>query len=223
MGTMATPWKHPTSGYYYIRRAVPKDLQESLGSIYKKTLSTKDPHEAKSLFAAAWVQSEERFALARAQLEGGTLLSAKDIQQLAVRWFSQELSKMEASGDFTPFLYIDSEEGASSIRYLLEESSTIAGIVSPFINATLEAHKLPPVAASAPLYKQLVEAFTTHLLKLSDCSGLLTPDTFLGEDDRHTEVFDEQTTTYFHPHLQARGCQPGARPRLQLPRGCQIP
>lgn len=55
------------------------------------------------------------------------------------------------------------------------------------------------------------------------CSGLLTPDTFLGEDDRHTEVFDEQTTTYFHPHLQARGCQPGARPRLQLPRGCQIP
>ncbi len=27
------------------------------------------------------------------------------------------------------------------------------------------------------------------------CSGLLTPDTFLGENDRHIEVFDEQTTT----------------------------
>ncbi|MCE1009924.1 transposase, partial [Pseudomonas monteilii] len=28
----------------------------------------------------------------------------------------------------------------------------------------------------------------------NDCSGLLTPDTFLGENGRHTEVFDEQTT-----------------------------
>lgn len=31
------------------------------------------------------------------------------------------------------------------------------------------------------------------------CSGLLTPDTFSGENDRHIEVFDEQTTTYLHP------------------------
>lgn len=38
---------------------------------------------------------------------------------------------------------------------------------------------------------------------MDKCSGLLTPDTFLGEDDRHVEVFDEQTTTYFHPRLQA--------------------
>ncbi|MFK4135714.1 transposase [Pseudomonas luteola] len=42
------------------------------------------------------------------------------------------------------------------------------------------------------------------------CSGLLTPDTFLGENDRHTEVFDEQTTTYLHPRIQARSCQSGA-------------
>lgn len=35
------------------------------------------------------------------------------------------------------------------------------------------------------------------------CSGLLTPDTFLGENARHTEVFDEQTTTYLHPDFQA--------------------
>lgn len=32
----------------------------------------------------------------------------------------------------------------------------------------------------------------------SSCSGLLTPDTFLGEDNRHTEVFNEQATTNFH-------------------------
>ncbi|MDR2306948.1 MAG: site-specific integrase, partial [Paucimonas sp.] len=38
-----------------------------------------------------------------------------------------------------------------------------------------------------------------------NCSGLLTPDTFLGENGRHTEVFDEQKTTYFHTRIQARG------------------
>lgn len=32
------------------------------------------------------------------------------------------------------------------------------------------------------------------ILKPSPCTGLLTPDTFLGENGRHTEVFDEQTT-----------------------------
>jgi len=45
--------------------------------------------------------------------------------------------------------------------------------------------------------------FSTDPAPYSGCSGLLTPDTFLGEDDRHTEVFNEQTTTYFHPSLQA--------------------
>ncbi|EPB8037190.1 TPA: hypothetical protein OUI97_003232 [Pseudomonas aeruginosa] len=33
------------------------------------------------------------------------------------------------------------------------------------------------------------------------CCGPLTPDTFLDEDDRHAEVFHEQTTTYFQPCL----------------------
>ena len=37
----------------------------------------------------------------------------------------------------------------------------------------------------------------------AQCSGLLTPDTFLGENGRHTEVFDEQETTYFYPRFQA--------------------
>ncbi len=48
-----------------------------------------------------------------------------------------------------------------------------------------------------------VKQSTSVYVPAGECSGLLTPDTFLGEDDRHAEVFDEQTTTYFHPRLQA--------------------
>jgi hypothetical protein len=32
-----------------------------------------------------------------------------------------------------------------------------------------------------------------------DCSGLLTPDTFLDENDCHTEVSDDQTARYLYP------------------------
>jgi len=38
----------------------------------------------------------------------------------------------------------------------------------------------------------------------------MKPDTHLGENARHTEMFDEQTTTYLHPRIQARSCQLGA-------------
>ncbi|MNG30023.1 hypothetical protein D3C84_1155500 [compost metagenome] len=41
----------------------------------------------------------------------------------------------------------------------------------------------------------------------ADCSGLLIPGTFLGEDDRHTEVFDEQKSEqiYLLGSLSASG------------------
>jgi len=32
-----------------------------------------------------------------------------------------------------------------------------------------------------------------------NCSGLLTPDTHLGENARHREVSDDQTTPYVYP------------------------
>lgn len=48
---MATPFKHPRTGVYYLRRAVPKDIQEALGKTeYLKSLGTKDERQAKVLW-----------------------------------------------------------------------------------------------------------------------------------------------------------------------------
>ncbi|AZC49479.1 hypothetical protein C4K35_1886 [Pseudomonas chlororaphis subsp. piscium] len=169
MGTMATPWKHPTSGYYYIRRAIPKDLQAILGGLYKKTLGTKDPLTAKHLFAAAWLESEEKFALARSQRDGGTVLTSRDVQQLAARWFTKELSRLESSGDFKAFLYpLDGESHWGSLRDHFEDLGKVSGIIRPYIASALEVNHLPPVPTSSPLYGELVEAFSGHLFKLSD-------------------------------------------------------
>ncbi|WOF81218.1 DUF3987 domain-containing protein [Pseudomonas sp. FeN3W] len=49
---------------------------------------------------------------------------------------------------------------------------------------------------------------------LEACSGLLIPDTDLGENPRHQEVFDEQATTYVFRRVQTRGCCLGSGSRL---------
>jgi hypothetical protein len=64
---MAQPYKHPTTGSYYIRRKVPAELRHALGHEFKRSLKTRDPAEAKLRFAGEWAKSEAAFALARAQ------------------------------------------------------------------------------------------------------------------------------------------------------------
>ena len=48
----------------------------------------------------------------------------------------------------------------------------------------------------------------------SFCSGLMNPDTHLGENARHGEVSDEQATSFVFPRVQGAGCLSGARQGL---------
>ena len=51
MSRMATPHKDPTSGVYYFRMAVPKDLVPIIGkTAFKTSLKTKSLNEAKQIF-----------------------------------------------------------------------------------------------------------------------------------------------------------------------------
>ncbi|MFK4810953.1 DUF6538 domain-containing protein [Devosia sp. ZW T5_3] len=59
---MATPFLHPKSKVYYFRKAVPEHLQAILGKKEEKfSLHTKDPKEAKRLFAQAAAEVEARW------------------------------------------------------------------------------------------------------------------------------------------------------------------
>ena len=51
-------------------------------------------------------------------------------------------------------------------------------------------------------------------LATTECSGLMNPDTHLGENTRHREVFDEQATTYVYYRVQTRGGGLGIGPGL---------
>lgn len=45
---MARPWKHPKTGIFWLRRAVPDDLRLLVGKREeKRTLGTRDPTEAR--------------------------------------------------------------------------------------------------------------------------------------------------------------------------------
>jgi integrase len=91
---MASPFKHPKSGVYYLRRAVPQDIRQALGkSEVLKSLGTKDPKEAKPLFAAAFAESEAMFARARAGKGVVDALDDDQIKDIAAAWAAHVLGE----------------------------------------------------------------------------------------------------------------------------------
>jgi len=60
---MSRPWKHPDSGVYWFRRAVPADLRALVGKREEKqSLKTKDPAVAKQRHTQALSEVEARWA-----------------------------------------------------------------------------------------------------------------------------------------------------------------
>ena len=139
-------------GVWYCRSKVPSELQPVLRRIeYKRSLSTRDPEVAKERFPAAYQAMLECFALARAQLAGGDLLTAGDADQLASRWFTREHAKLLASGALDAYLvpiWSDSKDGSDaqveSFRSFHDANSPSAWaeVVAPFIADMLKAHNL---------------------------------------------------------------------------------
>ncbi|MCY1286360.1 hypothetical protein D9M68_420250 [compost metagenome] len=179
---MAQPFKHPQSGVYYLRRRVPDELRSILGHEYKRSLKTRDPNEAKGRFAAEYAKSEEAFSLARLQLQGTALLSLRDIQQLASRWFRHELDEMERTGEFRTYLIPGSVEAWEtpygweeqqeylSYREAAQSGNEIdaAGASLSYARKAMKAESLPLPQENTSTRDNLVEAFREHLLKLSD-------------------------------------------------------
>lgn len=93
---MATPFKHPRTGVYYLRRAVPQDLRKALGKTeYLKSLRTKDPHEAKKLHANALQESDAAFARARQRRAVLDVLNDEQIKEAGEAWVAHILGEDE--------------------------------------------------------------------------------------------------------------------------------
>ncbi len=182
---MADPFKHPTSGIYYLRRKVPAELKDALGFEFKRSLKTRDLAAAKSAFARAWEESEEVFALARANAAGAEPLSISDAQQIAARWFREQQRVMEQDNSFTRMLaegpawahetadgYTDWHQTYETLKEGAERDDEIdtgenwSKIVDPHIRRTLRALGQPMPGPGAGL-SRLRSSFAEHLHKLS--------------------------------------------------------
>jgi integrase len=87
--SMSRPWKHPNSGMYWFRKAVPADLRALVGKREeKKSLQTKDPSIAKQRHVQALAEVEARWANLR---RGQRLLSEQETHRLAVQWHGRWL------------------------------------------------------------------------------------------------------------------------------------
>lgn len=93
---MATPFKHPRTGVYYLRRAVPKDIQEALGKTeYLKSLGTKDERQAKVLCPAALQECDAEFAKARGRSAAVDVLNDLQIKEAGEAWVAHILGEDE--------------------------------------------------------------------------------------------------------------------------------
>lgn len=70
MVQMATPWLHPSTGVYYLRRQIPVALRPAFEgrALFKQSLFTKDVARAAILFVAANAELERRFEEVRNRL-----------------------------------------------------------------------------------------------------------------------------------------------------------
>lgn len=95
---MATPWLHPTTGVYYLRKRVPLDLVAVVGrSLEKKSLGTKDQNEAKRRFAEELGQLEARWRNLRSGLVN---LSPREISAIAGEFYR---TSIDEGAKWSPF------------------------------------------------------------------------------------------------------------------------
>jgi len=107
MAAMATPWKHPNSGIYYLRLEVPISLRHIIGKReIKESLRTTSFSAAKSLFAQKYAEAQQLFSAAR-QAHTYTI---KDVDVLAHRWLVQTTDNFQTEEDLNLWLLKYSEE-----------------------------------------------------------------------------------------------------------------
>lgn len=183
---MALAMVRPTKdsrGVYEYKRRYPHDLAPFFprNARWKRSLGTRDPSEALKRFAPVHVECERAFAMLRAVHLKGVQLSLTDAQQLASRWMDGKVDAMEASGDYSEFVYDDEhvdEEGelvSSWTPLAAWYEGTTASLVSGYIREALEANQYPPVAEGTALHAVLVEVFHGAVVQLSGlCYARLT-------------------------------------------------
>ncbi|MBN9510672.1 MAG: site-specific integrase [Alphaproteobacteria bacterium] len=101
---MVSPWRHPKTGMFWFRRAVPKALRLQVGALrgrpgkpaheLKRSLRTHDVTEAKARMPGAMAWADGILEAAR---RGGVPLTDRQAHALAGLWYRRKLDEWEAN------------------------------------------------------------------------------------------------------------------------------
>ena len=157
---MPSPWKHPKTGIYYFRRAVPNDIKDRLGWEIKVSLGTSSCTEAKRLYAAELAKSDISFDQARS----GFTLSDKNAKALAGKWLAQALEadeKVRDTGEPDPEKATYNEDYGPYEHHLdameaAHQGEKLESVVFEEVNKLIQSEGLP-VPKGSEGYHRLVK------------------------------------------------------------------
>ncbi len=159
MPRIATPYKHPDNGTYYLRLAVPYALRNTLQkTMIKKSLRTNDFAVAKQRFAVAYAEAMALFQQYRFQLEQ----SPKDLTDVAQAWFMQWVAKLE-----------DPNEAEGVMDELFNDSALSPFDVKNSLQNALESGYMSQVPFAEKPANRLIDELSLGVIRDSDSYRLL--------------------------------------------------
>ena len=132
MSIMTSPKKHPKSGIYYFRMAIPKALVPIIGkTVFKSSLQTKNLSEAKQRFGKHLDDAHKQIELARLKLTdvSNVELNVRDCAIIAERWYEHVKAEVDASGDYSSIgiLTYERDIGGRIHEFGLSDTLSICG------------------------------------------------------------------------------------------------
>lgn len=154
---MPTPWRHPQNGIWYARLALPVDLQPILNRTeVRRSLRTRDDHEAKKRFVQAVAEIHAEWEQARL---AATFVAAPDPDRSAPRSISHK-EALGLSGEFyraliqehedNPGSHRQWEKALASMQRLLPASERMPGTRLPFVDMIYLGYVRNAVEALGP-------------------------------------------------------------------------
>ena len=142
---MSRPWKHPKTGVYWFRKAVPEAMRGLVGKVeLRRTLRTKNPREAALRFTEVAANVAAEWEALRRGPEPLTPKQAVALAGLWYRWFTGE--REEAAGD--------DPDGWVMLSEQLHDID-LSGRTQP------DERDIPSEANRSPQTQQRIDAFLT--------------------------------------------------------------
>ncbi|EJE4224558.1 site-specific integrase [Vibrio parahaemolyticus] len=176
---MASPYKHPQTGVYYFRMAVPKKLVPIIGkTVFKKSLQTKNLSEAKPRFTECLSDAQKQIAVAQLKLSNSSNveLNVRDCAIIAERWYEYVKNEVDTSGNYDLFLKRDVDAEGSVHEFGLSDTLSLYG--SEVDTATPEQ------------LQELADELKEFIVAQLDREGLVV--------SSHSESFRQLAVAFYH-------------------------